>query len=314
MVSFFSTAAKAKKLPIPLWAVGMIGEFADMSWALTNAFVIDPEVFADFRAHTCLSVFKHQFWHSVGSGKSNNKNPLLNKAVEEAKAVDSGLEVEKFLKKWSAYHFAHALWTEVIEHGVWTNAFEYITFVVENQASEISYSHRRVSGLPSKTHYFPYNSSMTQAQNFAYLCCKGNSPYPLLVSLMMQFKLGSKSGMRINSMEEGGETKFMASVNITDPKAIFMMHHVLNAQSLNVVELMGVNSLAEEVSSLGVDQCDELDTVTENVRISMLAMQSRRDNELFPYPEAALRTTNPTVANNSDDEAEDVVSETSDDE
>lgn len=259
MLSFFTTRPKFKTMPIPLWVVGMVGNSSDMGWAIDNAAYIDPDSFAKFREKTVLSVLKCLYWTTMSVGDPKSTNPLAQEAAREIRDVTTGKGAEAVLVKWGRYHFAGSLWSDVIESPIWGSPQQYIAYVINNQKRGTTRSHRRaIPRVKESQLYFPYNSSLSVVENFARLCL-GDDPYPVLVEMISATKLHEKRGIQISKLEEGGSKKYMATINVTDPKRIFQLAHLMNADHVDVLDIAGVNESISSVESAGCDGETELD-------------------------------------------------------
>lgn len=258
MIGFYGVEPEVKNVEIPLWAVSLIGTSDDMLWAINNGCFIDPKVFAKFRAYTFLSVFKCLLWkardlHRIRSLQMGFQMNVFKECV----AATTTEQAEALLTKYRQYVLECDLWEHFFNHKIWSNPHQYIAYVYAQQSTQITMRHNTYLGkaVSEKATYFPYNHAWTDQENFARLCCFGHDPYPLLVSELVRNNLGAKRGIQITGMEEGGAPKFAATINVTDPRKILHLYHVLRASELDINTVIGVNAISSRI------ECEGFNTV-----------------------------------------------------
>jgi hypothetical protein len=72
-------------------------------------------------------------------------------------------------------------------------------------------------------------------------------------------------------MQEGGQKKFMATINLSDPRKIFRIAHLLGAEEFDVLEATGVNDVLNQAASLVEDLGQAVD---EDILRSVRALQA----------------------------------------
>lgn len=298
MLSFFTTRMKFKTMPIPLWMVALVGTHDDMEWATANAMVIDPTMFADFRKRTILSVVKSKFWNNFQNNWPDaNRNKLCRDATHEAMRLKTPEEAEAWLVKWGAYHFAHELWSEVIENEIFHMPHRYVVYVQENQSRTAALKHRNWCDVKCEEHYFPWAEGKSASENFAMLCVDGD-PYAMMVEIMMQTKLSASRGLNISTIEEGNVRKYMATINVSDPKRIFQMSHLMLSDQLDVCEVTGVNAVLNAASNHIGRVGDDIDPDDNRAAIEAMQriIQQNRATTLLPATAATAVPVNEAPA------------------
>jgi hypothetical protein len=303
MISFFTTDAGFKKMPIPLWAIGLIGEWDDVEWATDNALIIDPVAFEVLRQYTFLSVFKDMFWERyTDNHDGRSKNPIINQMVEDSIKARSNEDVQSVLDKYRKYHFEDRMWTQMLENAVWYCPHEYIKFVYQNMGNTIHYAHRqryRRRRVDFKdAYYYPYVKGESKAYNFARLCCGGRDPYPVMLELMAHTKLGSKKGFQLTSIQEGGATKYAATLHFSAPRQIFHAYHLLMGGELKINEITNVNATANAIAQ-AVGSIGTLESLDEDSINNLVKQANPTDNEGLA---AAAKLDGEMLATASDDE------------
>lgn len=306
MLSFFTTRIQFKKMPIPLWMVGLVGHYDDMEWATENAMIFDEKMFANFRERTLLSAIKCLFWNSYRDDwdGTHQRNKLAREAHDECIRLKTSQEANEWLAKWSKYHFSHSLWHNVVENDIFHLPHKYIRYVQDHQKATASYKHRReIPQVKSEDRYFPWSEGKSKAENFAMLCIDGD-PYAFMVQVMKETKLSVNRGVTISEIEEGGTTKYVATIHVTDPKRIFQMAHMVQADTLDVTEVTGVNALLEAASGHIASVND-----SGHSRSTVEAMQQLMNNTRAPslnMPGAAtIVPTGPSRSSTDPDSADD---------
>lgn len=306
MLAFFTTRVKFKKMPIPLWMVGMVGNHSDMEWAVQHGMIVDEKTFAEFRKRTILSVLKHLFWSFAKRNWRIEKNKHVVDAFNDIVTCDTPEKAEALLAKWRAYHFGHQLWNNVLEADVWTSPHKYINYVLDHQSSTASMTHRQMCSVTTDDRYFPYAPMMSAEENFARLCLNGNDPYAALVDMLTVTSLSVNRGVQINTFEEGGEKKFMATISITDPRRIFQLAHSLNSQDISVLDITGVNDLINKAETL-VSEVGNLTEDDQGIIEAVKKMSVISDDRSLRMPSALTAQPAPlnvtrTTRNRDDDE------------
>jgi hypothetical protein len=104
MASFFGINPKSKDIQFPIWMIGIIGQYDDITWAAGQAMEIDPVVYKEFRKKTLVQLFRSQYWdNSEQQRRRRDTLPKDKSAIEdvkdEAKKIETPEEVEAFLEK-----------------------------------------------------------------------------------------------------------------------------------------------------------------------------------------------------------------------
>lgn len=269
MLSFMTT--KPKETPIPLWMVGMIGQWDDLEWALDNSLIIDKDMFGQFYKATVLSVFKHLYWTNRRDSTSLSKNTFVKEFMKQAEAATTADEALAALEMARTRHFSNDLWDSCVENPMWIRPHEYIKYVINNMGTTVTRYHReaRRGSMRGRDEqrYFPYNSKLSKAMNFALLCTGGRDPYIIMVEIMMTLKLGKSKGFQMSSMVEGDTTKYAATLHVSDPKKIFLLYHILNGADVDIGEVTGVNNVAASISAeLGDSISDAMSADAEEIK------------------------------------------------
>lgn len=302
MISFLTT--KPKDTPLPLWMVGMIGQWDDMEWARDNALFIDKDMFDQFRKVTLLSVFKHMYWHTRRGSHTRSKNPYVTDFMKAAENTVSFEGASLLLEEGRTRHFSNDMWISFVENQVWYQPHEYIKYVMDSMDGTATHFHRTTRrGVKNDHYYFPYNPKLPKALNFALMCTNGRDPYTAMVEIMMSLNLGKKKGFQMSSMVEGETTKYAATLHVSDPKKIFLLYHVLNGSNVNIAEVSGVNSVAATISDTFGDSISEvLDANSETIK---RLIDKSPSMDLLP-PAASIESWEPLALQETEpDESED---------
>jgi hypothetical protein len=101
-----------------------------------------------------------------------------------------------------------------------------------------------------------YESRLSKAENMTRMLTCGADPYPLMVQFIVDNnlpELNKVKGFMLSQADDKEPPGYHLTFNSSDPRTIFRLFHLLKASNLDVVEMFGVNALAEEVSAAARD-------------------------------------------------------------
>lgn len=139
MLEFFGLDKKNKNQKIPIHVVALAGESDDASWAIDNAFVIDPADYVMFYEKHLVAVWKHLMNNNVGlrsrldSTESNLEKycPAVKELVARAFAAHTYEDVHEIIMHTHTYHGGHPLFTKVLNSPTLNIPIKFICYVIE---------------------------------------------------------------------------------------------------------------------------------------------------------------------------------------
>lgn len=332
--SFWSVRPAAKAIEYPIWMIGLIGNYEDLQWALTNSLIVDDEDFKELKARTFWPVFQYLLWTSISADyilKMSKKKvgDFQRDALQDVLAVRNAEDAQAWMDKYSRYKIANILFNRVSNHRCWNDPQSYLSLLTEAvhcTKSDLCLEHERFpfnldshvpghdsrtgiatkksaarpsryrrdddadddySSRPKKTKkeavdeksksYFDLpeftGRQPTKGETFAFVCLN-RDPWPVALQFLMDKNVpqivGSK--MQLSKVSEDGKEpeKFHATLNLFDPRQIFIIMHLMQAHDFDVLRACGVEPKADRLEYI-LDRfgpgrsLDDLNAVVDDV-------------------------------------------------
>lgn len=251
-VTFFGTGPSMRDTPIPLWALTITNCGDDFEWALQNACIIDSAMYKEFRSRTILGHFRYLYWRN-SRRPASVKNPAAKLAIEEAATVCTAEQAEQYIEKYKDYVLSGNNWFNDLYKLAWTSPKEYISNVwncfqectSDNfDRSAFGAEHKQLfteygEDVSTRT-YYPISYKLSHAEGFAALCLNTRNVYDELLKFAVQHSVFNRRrrGSGNVVLSTNAEGKFVASVEVNDPKSIFQMLRLTTMQSASKSELL----------------------------------------------------------------------------
>lgn len=299
MVSYFGTSAKVKKMKIPLWVVGLIGDPSDLDWAITNAMAIDEEDFQKFRHATLRSVISYVFYRNGRTNSSfelgtsgenwNKKNSVLTEARTVCHKAETVEEIELMLARCVNLNFEDEFWNEVVNSDWNLSKSKYVVHVrniinttVSDRANLLVKKFVKPKHINPDT-YFDVPTGMSGTERFAFLCTGRMNVYDALLEYTLANIPQEKSPLMITKVSEEGKEppSYHASLNLSSSKQIIKILVSLNAETAfdSVLNSGVVASIEEAFGDINITDASRIDTVSASDRARILRRANRISSE-----------------------------------
>jgi hypothetical protein len=149
--SFWTVRPKAKAIEYPIWLVGLIGNYDDLNWALSNALIVDEAEFEALKDRTFWPMFQTIFWSNISAStilKESQKKTgdFVRDALQEALEIKDRTQAETWMAKYRRFKINNNLFANVANHACWTDPQQYLSHLAEvifNEKNALCLEHEK---------------------------------------------------------------------------------------------------------------------------------------------------------------------------